>query len=131
MRRSVFALFFALAASLTTLMPTQAQVSPVDPVIYHRNKVDLDNTTTDAWVWVTAYRSTMIGRQILRAWCVEPGRFEKRVVTTSGNTTVDYVRFEVEKKNCAHPVMLDHTFDFHTKPFRLTGSGGTYSIREE
>jgi hypothetical protein len=110
MKRSGFALVFAAVASFTTVASVGAQIKP-GPTVYHHNKVDVDNQTADAWVWVTAYRKGFFGRQILRAWCVGPGIFKKEVITTVLPTEVDYARFEVEKKNCGHPVMQDREFD--------------------
>jgi hypothetical protein len=124
-KRLVFGLVVAAVAGSSVPATVSAQIHPPPPPVWVKNRVDVDNKTHDAGAWVTAYRSTMIGKQIMRAWCVKPGEFSKHTIVGSD---IGYVRLEVTNKTCGHPVKLDRTYDFNYKTFVVTGSGGKYDV---
>jgi len=127
MKRLFFALpAFAMLAALL-VAPSAAQVSPPDPPVYHKYNVTIENRS-DAWTWMTAYRSTFIGKQIIRAWCVGPHSTHTESIVQTMPSMVDLVRFEVTKANCAHPVMLDQTHDFWGRVFFVEGHDGHYGV---
>ena len=105
---------FAIAVLILGIgsQPVRAQ-SMATVVVYNES---------DAWGWTTAYSSGII----IGAWCTNPKSHSSRQFKNS----VGRLRVEVTKKNCAHPVMLDRSFDPTSKTWtvaHLRGQNGSYS----
>ena len=121
MKRFIFgALFIAVCAACVSL-PTAAR----GPIV----RLQIENTTRDAWVWVTPRAN---GKN-QGAWCVNPGQTSVR----DYNTWVYEALVEVTAKSgCLHPRYMIRTIGLPGKnvnpkrPFiQITGSGGKYNIR--
>lgn len=114
------ALFFAVWATCMSL-PTAAR----GPIV----RLEIENTTPDAWVWVTP-RANGSNQS---AWCVDPGRTSTR----DYNTWVYEALIEVTAKpGCHHPRYLDRTVNLPGKDanpkrpvIEISGSRGKYSVR--
>jgi hypothetical protein len=91
-----------------------------------QSHVYVDNSTPDAWVWVTAYTRTF--SKSAGAWCVAPGEQDRHGLKAD----VAEVRVEVTHKNCAHPVILDQRAGFPkdalTMQYHVRGSKGQYTF---
>lgn len=94
---------------------------------------------SDAWAWVTTYARAH--SEILNARCLAPGESmyvegaARAVQSGHGMVTrvlvAPYeVRFEIERAECRHPVMLDATLGYDGRaPYYITGSAGHYAVR--
>ena len=114
------ALFIAVCAACMSL-PTAAR----GPIV----RLQIKNTTHDAWVWVTPRAN---GRN-QSAWCVNPGQTSVR----DYNTWVYEALVEVTAKSgCLHPRYMIRTIGLPGKDvnpkrpvIEISGSGGKYNIR--
>jgi hypothetical protein len=124
MKRFVFALLvFALFAA--PALPSAAG---------GLSQIRVNDTTKDAWVWVTAYEKVPFGREIRRVWCVSPEENSSQKI----GSIIDEVRVEVTHQNCAHPVYLDATLSTSgglssgggliIRSFEVRGSNGRYAF---
>ena len=111
---------FAVAAIFSCLAKAQAGN------VKHLHHVYVYNRTPDAWVWVTVYKSWS-NPTIERAFCVKPD-YNELFTYKSEDRPYD-IRFELEKKDCSHPVMLDRTMGWDgVAPYFVTGSAGRYRV---
>jgi hypothetical protein len=110
-----------LAAATLLAAPASAK--------YNESHVWTNNDTTDAYVWVTAYRTDIAIPQA-GAWCVPPGKHDQHGL----HATLNHVRIEVSHGGCQHtPVLRNEYRDFSTdllvQVYRVTPKhDGSYDV---